>query len=281
VANEQQARFWQEEGGPAWVEDEESHDLMLEPFEVRLLAALDAQPGERVLDVGCGFGTTSLDVARAVAPDGKVVGVDLSEAMVGRARERAAVASATNVSFRCGDAQTDDLGRPFDAVVSRFGLMFFDDPATAFGNLAAATRPGGRLSFLCWRPMAENPWFAVPAAVVVASLPEPPPPSSPLEPGPFGLADATVVSGVLERAGWTDVSATPFDTAVRPDGGRGLDGAVEHVRKGRIGRMLAAQLPPDRAAEVLEHVRDALAPYERDGIVRLPGAAWCVAARRP
>jgi hypothetical protein len=129
--------------------------------------------------------------------------------------------------------------------------------------------------------MAENPWFAVPAAVVVASLPEPPPPSSPLEPGPFGLADATVVRGVLERAGWADISVTPFDATVRADGGRGLDGAVDYVRTGRSGRLLAAQLPPERVVEVLERVRDALALYERDGSVQLPGAVWCMVARRP
>ena len=134
-----QARYWAEEGGPNWVRDEAVYETMLAPFDAVLLDALAPAAGERVLEVGCGFGATAL----ALAGTGAVVhGVDVAPAMVERARERTAAAGVV-AAFTVADAEVDPLGGPYDAVASRFGVMFFADPVAAFANMAAATRPGG------------------------------------------------------------------------------------------------------------------------------------------
>ena len=281
MANEEQARFWAEDGGPRWIEEEQDHDVMLEPFGAAVLAALDPQPGEHVLDVGCGFGTTALAVARAVGPSGRAVGVDIAEPMVARARARAEAEGIRQLEVFRADAQTDDLGGPYDAVVSRFGVMFFADPGAAMANLLSATRPGGRLAFVCWRPMADNPWYSLPNSLVLAALPDPPEPPPPLAPGPFGFDDASVVSDLLILAGWQDVGVARFDADVALSGRSGLDGALDRVQSSSTARLLPVQLPEARVAQVLDDVRAVLARYERDGEVRLPASVWLMTARRP
>ena len=281
MANEEQARYWAEDAGPRWVDDEQGYDVMLEPFGAAVLSALDLRPGERVLDVGCGFGTTTLAVAREVGPDGHVDGVDISAAMVARAQDRATLAGTAHVRFDCADAQTAALDGPYDAVVSRFGVMFFDDPAAAFANIGQAVRRSGRLAFICWRTPAENPWFTIPNGIIMAALPEPPPPPESTAPGPFAFADRSRVVSLLAAAGWAEVSVEPFDSVARVGGARGVEGALEHARTTLAGRLLVAQAPADRVDAVFAEVRAALVPHEQDGLMSLPAAAWVVTARRP
>jgi hypothetical protein len=159
--------------------------------------------------------------------------------------------------------------------------MFFADPAAAIGHITASIRLGGRMAFVCWRDMSENPWFALPNSVIVAALPQPPPLPGPLTPSPFGFGDVGVVTDMMADAGWTDIEDRPFDAEVPVGGVRGMEGALEHARTGLSGRLLDEQLPPERVALVMEDVRAVLAHYEHDGVVRLPAAAWIVTARRP
>ena len=283
MANEEQARFWGEEGGPRWVASEADYDLMLEPFGAALVEAAALQPGERVLDVGCGFGATTAAVARAVGPSGRVVGIDISAPMIDRARARVAQAGngSAPVDLVVGDAQTDDLRGPYDAVVSRFGIMFFADTPAAIANISGAVRPGGRLAFVCWRDMNENPWYGLPYSVIVAALPAPPPLPAPMTPSPFGFGNIGVVTELMAEDGWVDIEDARFDVDVPLGGVRGLEGALEHARTSLAGQLLFEQLPAERAEHVMEDVRAVLAHYEDDGIVRLPAAAWVVTARRP
>jgi len=274
-ANAEQARYWTEDGGPNWVRDEAVYDLMLTPFNHVLLDALDPQPGERVLDVGCGFGSTSLAVS---ARGAEVHGVDISPPMIQRARERAAAAKAS-ATFAIADAQEDPLGGPHDAVTSRFGVMFFADPVRAFRNFAGATRPEGRLAFVCWQPLESNPWMNA-APNVIRSLMDDPPPPPPPGAGPFAFGDTTFVDRVLAEAGWSQASIAPFETHARMGGNDGVAGAVNQALGNSAAKALLAMgdaTVRERAAAILADEFESLSV---DGVVSFPAAAWLVTARR-
>jgi SAM-dependent methyltransferase len=194
---------------------------------------------------------------------------------IGRARPASQGLAA--VAFREADAQQDDLGQgQWDGVFSRFGVMFFSDPVAAFANLRRSLRSGGRLAFVCWRPFVENDWMRVP---MMAALPllSPPAPADPTAPGPFAFADPERVMGILQGAGFTDLSITPFDTRI---GGSGLDQTVALTLKvGPLGSALRES--PDLAQPVASAVRAALEPYDTPEGVLMPAAVWLVSARAP
>lgn len=274
-SNAEMARYWTEDGGPNWVRDEVMYDLMLTPFNDALLDALDPRPGERVLDVGCGFGSTAL---AASARGAEVYGVDISPPMIERARERAAEANAT-ATFAVGDAQEDPLGGPYDAVTSRFGVMFFADPVRAFRNFASATRRGGRLAFVCWQPLERNPWMSAAPAVLRSLMDDPPPPPPPGA-GPFAFGDTAFVDRVLAEAGWTQHSIAPFETQARMGGTDGVAGAVNQSLGNSAAKALLALGDArlrDRAAAILTDQFESLSV---DGVVSFAAAAWMVTAHR-
>jgi len=272
-ANADQAKYWAEHGGPSWVRDEVVYDMMLAPFNHLLVEALAARPGERVLDVGCGFGSTALAVAAAGA---SVHGVDISPPMVRRAEERAA-AARVGATFTVGDVQEDSLGGPYDAVTSRFGVMFFADPIRAFRNVAQATRHGGRLVFVCWQPLDRNPWMSAASDVLKALLedPTPPPPASV---GPFAFGDTAYLDHVLTNAGWNSISIAAAETPIRMGGNDGVAGAVDHALSSSAARALLStgdDTLQARAAVILEERFQALSI---NGQVSFPAAAWLVSA---
>ena len=273
-ANAEQARYWTEDAGPSWVRDEVVYDLMLTPFNGAILDVLQPAPGERVLDVGCGFGSTS----RAIAARGaEVHGIDISAPMIELARRRASEAGV-DVAFAVGDAQEDDLGGPYDAVASRLGVMFFADPVRAFRNFARATRPGGRLVFVCWQTLDRNPWMSA-ASEVLRSLIENPPPPSPPGAGPFAFGEVEFLERVLTDAGWTGTTIAPFETSVHLGGNDGVEGAVEQVLSSSVAKALLRTEDPslrDRAAVIL---RAQFAALSVDGDVNFPAAVWLVSAR--
>jgi SAM-dependent methyltransferase len=276
--NAEQVKYWNETG-EKWVRFQARIDAQIGPLGRRAMERAALQPGERVLDVGCGCGETSLELARRVGPDGRVVGVDISAPMLARATEAAAQAGARNVTFVEADAQVHPFTPgSFDAVFSRFGVMFFIDPARAFANLRAALRPGGRLAFVCWQELPKNPWLFVALAAAVPYLPDlqPPPPGAP---GPFALADPGRLRGILEAAGFRGVDLLDVQEELTLGGGGDLDDAVSFITEG-VGPTSAAvrDLQPAVRVKVLGAVRDALAPYATTGGVRLGSAAWIVTA---
>ena len=269
-------RHWSEVAGPRWVRLREQHDAVLQPFLEPLLAAAGARAGERVLDAGCGCGTTTLALAARVGPTGQVVGADISAPMLAELERRAAqhTGVAAAVTTALADLQVVPLHGPFDVVVSRFGVMFFDDPARAWRNLHAATRPGGRLAFVCWQLPANNPWSRVPALAALGVSPADVDPPGPFDPGPSSLAEPARVEELLGAAGWQQLRLADLRPTLTL--GRDLDEAVHQV-SGTL--VVAAAI--DRAGEavVLRAVRSALEPYVcDDGAVRLASAAWLVTA---
>jgi SAM-dependent methyltransferase len=237
--------------------------------------------GERVVDVGCGCGTTTLAIARRVGPQGRVAGIDVSAVMLARAREAAQAAALTQVAFENADAQTHAFEPgAYDALYSRFGVMFFTGPEAAFANLRQALRPGGRLSFICWRPLPENPWMFVPMMAAAQHLALPPPPA-PEAPGPFALADGDRVQRILTAAGFHDIALENVDAQLTVGGTADFDTALNFVlQMGPTGAALRAA-EPDVLPRVVDAVRAALTPYSDAAGVHMPAAARIVTARNP
>ena len=278
--NSEQITYWNEVSGPKWVLLGDTINALIEGLGEAALNAAAPSPGEAVIDVGCGCGQTSLALAGRVGPEGRVLGLDLSAPMLADARRRADVAGAVNLEFIQADAQTFDLeAGSADLLFSRFGVMFFQNPTTAFANLRTALRPDGRLSFICWQEMARNPWMLLPVRAVSAHIELPAPPE-PGTPGPYAFADPTRVKGVLEAAGYAEVSVEGCETEIDVMGERTPEQAVEFLMQmGPAARMLA-EASQDTRAVAAEAIHEALAPYIRPDGIRLGAATWIVSARR-
>jgi SAM-dependent methyltransferase len=277
TVNAAQEEYWNGRAGETWTELQRLLDMELRPLGQEVQAALRPRPGERVLDLGCGAGETSLELAAAVTPGGAVLGVDLSRPMLALAAQRASD-SDLDVRFQPADAQTADFGgERFDAAFSRFGVMFFADPAAAFANILKALKPGGRLAFVCWRPAAENPVMTAPMKAAEGLIP-PQPPSDPLAPGPFAFADPERVRRILGEAGFGQVAIRPFDAEV---GGWTLEEALlVSQRVGPLGSILREN--PDLRPKVLDAVAGELQRHAgADGKIKLGAAVWIVTATAP
>jgi len=278
--NVQQAQYWNEQAGPRWVAVQDFIEAQIGPLGLHAIERAAVAPGERVLDVGCGCGATSIELARRVGPGGSVAGVDISRVMLERARSRVRDAGLSHLRFEEADAQTHGFPRAgFDVLFSRFGVMFFADPEAAFVNLRHALRPGGRLVFICWRPVVENPWMMVPLSAALRHLP-PPPLLAPDAPGPFAFADAERVRGILSRAGFGEVRCEALDEMLAVAGGADLDRTVEVLLQ--IGPTAAAMREVDAevARLVASAVRESIVPFHTPQGVRMASAAWIVTARR-
>jgi SAM-dependent methyltransferase len=278
--NAQQVTFWNEQAGPIWVARQTALDHMIATFGERAMEALAPRPGERIVDVGCGCGSTSLALARRVGASGSVLGVDVSEPMLARARERAAADRAANVRFVAGDAQTHPFAAgSADAVFSRFGVMFFVDPTAAFANVRTVLQPDGRLAFVCWREAAANAWIMtlLMALASVVTLPAPPAPGAP---GPFSFGDENRVRSILDGAGFHDVALEPFEPEIVIGGGGTIDEAVDFALD--LGPTAAAlrEAGPEAQPKVTAALREAMGSFLTPRGVVLGSSAWIVTARR-
>jgi SAM-dependent methyltransferase len=208
-ANTEQAEFWSQLA-PTWRELEAQLEEVGGPPGQLAMDRLGLLPGQRVVDLGCGLGRTTLELASRVGPDGYVLGVDIADEMLAGGRERVAHLGKGNVEFLHADVQVQDLGEGrFDAAYSRFGVMFFTDPVAAFANVRKALRPGGRLSFACWQSVFDNEWMFIPGAAAASVTGSLPPMPGPDEPGPFSLSDPERVRSVLKAAGFDYVDVLP------------------------------------------------------------------------
>jgi len=279
-SNAEQIRYWNEAAGPKWVAFQKVIDAQISPLGEQVMDRAGIAPGERVIDVGCGCGDTTIALGRRVGPAGRVLGIDVSAPMLERAAETARAAGVANVRLENADAQTHRLSpSAFDVVYSRFGVMFFTDPVAAFTNLRAALRPGGRLAFVCWQALLENPWLFVPLRAAAQHLTLPPPPA-PDAPGPFAFADPERVRGILARAGFGDIVLEELHTTLTLGGGGTVDQAVRFLTEG-VGPVSGVLREADPAVRptVAAAVRAAIAPFHTPQGVRMGSAAWIVTAR--
>jgi SAM-dependent methyltransferase len=280
--NADQIAYWNAQTGERWVGQQALLDAQIEALGLAAMERAQPAPGERALDVGCGCGQTTLQLAERVAPTGSVVGIDVSAPMLARARERAAShpGAGVRIRFENADAQTAAL-EPCDLVFSRFGVMFFADPAAAFANLARALRPGGRLAFVCWQAVDRNPWVLVPLRAIAGIVPLPPPPA-PGAPGPFSFADPERVRGILAAAGFAEVEVEREEGELAIGAGGGLERAVEFsLQMGPVGAALREAGATDAArGRAAAAIREALAPLVTPAGVRAGYAVWIATARR-
>ena len=283
IDNATQIEFWNGETGRNWVTHDALMEAMLQPLGESLMDTLAPQPGEHVLDIGCGCGHTSLSLADRVGAEGSVTGVDISAPMLAVASQLAAERNAehTSIQFLEADAQTHTFEpERYDVVFSRFGVMFFEDPIAAFANIRSVLRASGRLAFCCWQPRAVNPFMTVPAMAALQLLPAPPE-MPPRTPGPFAFEEAEYVMEVLTSAGFESVVVTPLQQPLTFGRGLSLTDIVERlVQIGPIGQMVR-EASEDLQQPVRDKVIDAVAPfYTQDAGMTLDGQFWQVTARR-
>jgi SAM-dependent methyltransferase len=274
--NADQLAFWDGQGGRTWVARQAHTDITLAPVTDALLAFAAPRPGERVLDVGCGCGAPTLELARAVGPSGRVAALDISGPMLVEAEARAMAAGVANVDWRQADPATAALSG-FDLLISAFGVMFFGDPVAAFANMRHAADRRARMAIVCWRSLAENPWMEVPMSAVARHLPPRPKPV-PHAPGMFAFADPARVSEVLTAAGWAPPHFERLDIDLDIAAGRGLEQAVEQsTRIGAVNSWLRNE-PAEVVSAAVASLREALAPHAEGTSVRLPGAMWLISS---
>jgi ubiquinone/menaquinone biosynthesis C-methylase UbiE len=275
--NADQIAYWNGAGGQRWADRQPVQDILLQPIADLLIDRASIRAGERVLDVGCGSGSTTLAFARAVGPSGHVMGIDISAPMLARARE--VTPKGAPVEFVLADATIHPFApENFDLLASRFGVMFFADPALSFANMRKAMRRSGRLAFACWREARQNPFFMTPLQAVYQHVPKMPQ-VGPEDPGPFSFASEARVQRVLSAAGFSEIAMEPYDLALDVAVGGGLDAAVRGALEiGPAARALADQ-PPDVIAAATQSIREALTPYVKGQTVPLNGAIWIVTAK--
>ena len=272
-----QASYWNTTGGQAWVDLQGLMDGLNKPIADILIERAFPGAGRRVLDVGCGAGGTTLAMASRLGPEGLCLGLDISGPLLEMARRRAAAEGVASARFVQADAQSHDLaGEAFDAVISRYGVMFFSDFDAAFANLRRGTRPGGTLTFVCWRSPADNPLATAPLEAAAPFLP-PLPASDPDAPGRWAFANPDRVQGILQRSGWRDIEIAPLDT---PTPLAVEDAMTLSLRMGALGAALQHQTDNVRA-EVRDAVAESLEPFTRDGVVQMTAACWLVTAAAP
>lgn len=274
-ANAAQVEYWNSLAGETWAQLQKPLDRQIEPLGLAAIDVLAPAEGEHILDIGCGCGQTSLTLAARVAPGGSVVGVDLSQPMLEVARRRPRPAANSQLEFRQLDAQTGDIGHGvFDAAFSRFGVMFFSDPVAAFTNIRASLKPGGRLAFVCWRSLGENPWMHVPLQAALPFMPPVTPPD-PTAPGPFAFADANRIQSILNQARFASVTINPFNARI---GAGDIEQSLKlALRVGPLGAALRER--PELFGKVAGAVKDALSTYLTPDGVLMPAAVWIVLAR--
>jgi SAM-dependent methyltransferase len=272
-SGDEQAARWNGPAGHAWVEGQAVLDEMFRPFERRLVEAVSAMGAGHVLDVGCGTGATTLAVAREIGPEGRYVGIDIAEPVIAAARARAEREGAP-VSFVRADAQEHAFAPgTFDAVISRFGVMFFGDFVRAFANLRRAAKEGAELRFVVWRDPAENPFMTTAERAAAPLLPDLPV-RRPDEPGQFAFADADRVRRMLAEGGWAGIDIRPIDVECAfPE--REL--VPYFTRLGTVGLALPGTDERTRA-RVVDTVRAAFDPFVHGAEVRFTAACWMVGA---
>ena len=276
IVNAEQAAAWDGQDGDDWTEHEEQYNASGRRHTSRLIDAAQIRPSDQILDVGCGCGESTRRAAR-IAVDGGALGVDLSSRMLARARERSQAEGVTNARFERGDAQVYLFDADaFDLSISRFGVMFFGDPVAAFQNVRRALRPGGRIAFLTWQPLARNEWMLEIQGALAAGRDLPRPPAG--APGPFGLSDLDAVQRIFAEAGFEDVNlqsvAEPITLGVD------AEDAFAFVRSLGVTRGMLRDVDADTAARALEALRATIDAHHTGEGVRFGSAAWLITGRR-
>lgn len=276
--NADQIAYWNSAVADRWAKRQAEIDAMMAPFTDALLGAANLGPEGpwRILDVGCGSGETTLLAAEI---GHELTGLDVSTSLLDLAKARAKKAGQLSIDFFLGDASRIMIDPSFDLIMSRFGVMFFDDPPKAFGNLANMTKLGGRIVFVCWRNPRENQWVTLPMSAL-DGLVEAGGAKQVDGPGPFAFADPNKVRSILTSSGFTDIKITPFDGEMTMGGLKGIQAAAAYIAEIGPAARAIAELPKEKRPQVMARLEAAIAPLMRDDNLVLQGGVWVVEAVR-
>jgi SAM-dependent methyltransferase len=273
-------RYWNTVAGPRWVAAPGFRERRNQESLALLLARLELTGGESVLEIGCGTGALTLPVAAVVGEHGRVVAIDISEPMLGLARQRVGERGPHNVKLLLGDAQVFAFEQAaFDLATSRMGVMFFADPAAAFRNIRGALKPGGRLVFACWAPLAENRHWLISYDIALRHL-GPPAPAAANEPGPLAFGDPEYIRGVLAAAGFAEITIERAHPTII--GGSPEEEARQALMMGPTARLIEEKKPAEAGRQrIAREIEAAFAAEAAAGPIRLPATIFLAAARRP
>jgi SAM-dependent methyltransferase len=278
--NSEQIAEWNGALGQRWVAMQQEIARVVAPFGAAALKAAAPQPGERVIDIGCGCGDTSIEIALIVGAAGSVLGIDVSQPMLEVARSRGALAKCARLAFRDGDASEAVLPANIDLLFSRFGVMFFSQPSAGFSHLRKSLRAGGRCVFVCWRAPRDNAWAMAPLSAARTAMGVTPAPADPNAPGPFAFADEERLRAILSGAGFGAIDVQRFDAAISL-GATPRSAAESAAQLGPVSR-LVREVGVEHLPIILDAVERALAPLAApDGHVSLNGSTWIVSATNP
>lgn len=276
IANLEQAEAWDGVRGDHWARYADHYDALIQRVTPHLMDAAAIGASDRVLDVGCGCGSTTRIAARA-ARTGSVLGVDLSAVMLEEAERRTRAEGLDNVRFEQTDVQVHPFAAAFDLAISRFGVMFFEGPEAAFSNVASALRRGGRFTFLCWQERDRNDWAMIPVSAALTAVP-PPDPAPAGAPGPFSLGNPDRIRQLLTQAGFDDVDVSEVAESIRL--GENATDAVDFWQGTGTARLLLDDVDAETERRAIDAVRGALRPHEGPEGIWLGSAAWLVSATR-
>lgn len=281
IANNDMNEYWNGDRGHQWVHFQKQIEASLKHFGHQAMEKATISMGENVIDIGCGCGDTTFDLAHRTGPIGYVQGVDISEPLLARARARAVSSVQNNITFKCCDAQIHRF-KPStaDVAFSRFGVMFFEEPITAFSNIRRALKPDGRLAFICWQQAEKNEWINLPLDIVKKHIYIPTPPE-PGQPGPFAFGDSDRIREILSEASFQAVSIENYRSPICV--GANLDEAVEFLTNmgPAGGAMSQPEVDDADKSQISAELRDELTAYRSDEAINLGAAAWIVTARNP
>lgn len=280
--NSDEIDYWNGQAGQNWINENQLTDIMYEPFGNKAVERAEPASGEHILDIGCGCGTTTLELAKLVAPGGAITALDVSSVMLDVARKKTE-AAVVPVNFLNADAETCALDpETYDVMFSQFGVMFFANPSAAFANFHRALKPGGRIAFVCWRGPERNPFMMVPFNAVRSFMPELAPPNPDAPASPLSFESKEKVGGLLDEAGFVDVLFEPFET----DASMG-EGSLEECTRfviafagGTVGAVIRGAGEENTAA-IVNTLQAGLAPYHAENRIKLGASAWIISARRP
>ena len=277
--NIKQKQFWSGAGGDVWVDKQREMDIMLNPLGERAIQELNLTGEKKILDIGCGCGATTLEIAKAVT-QGEVIGVDISEPMLERATQTASDMALTNISYQVKDVQVDEMpNNYFDIAFSRFGVMFFEDPFEAFNNINHSLKDDGQLSFVCWQHASLNPWQSLSIQVIKEFLDLPAPP--PKSPGPFAFEDKSYIEEILNASGFRDIEIKDNQEDIVMFSGKSIREACEdYLTINPVVTEMLKNSPSELREEILEALIGKFSNYHKDDGLLFPSATWIVTAKK-
>ena len=277
--NIKQKQFWSGAGGDVWVDKQREMDIMLNPLGERVIQGLDLKEETKILDIGCGCGATTLEIAKIVN-QGEVIGVDISEPMLERATQTASDMALTNISYQVKDVQVDEMpNKYFDIAFSRFGVMFFEDPFEAFNNINHSLKDDGQLSFVCWQHASLNPWQSLSIQVIKEFLDLPAPP--PKSPGPFAFEDKSYIEEILNASGFRDIEIKDNQEDIIMFSGKSIREACEdYLTINPVVTEMLKNSPSELREEILEALIGKFSNYHKDDGLLFPSATWIVTAKK-